>query len=140
MTNKDKRRARQHAYTMLYQWDLSSLEPSEIPSLYWEEVEEPSSEVKALAKELFLKTVENLKEVDSVIEKHLKRGWKISRLLPMDRSILRVAACEILKGSVSPSEAVINDAVELAKAYGEDPKSPSFINAILDKIKKDAGK
>ena len=58
----------------------------------------------------------------------------------MDRSILREATNEILYEEISPAEAVINDAVEIAKVYGEDAKSPKFINAVLDKIKRDAGK
>ena len=58
----------------------------------------------------------------------------------MDRSILRVATYELLKENISPPEAVINDAVELAKVYGEDEKSYKFINAILDKVKRDASK
>jgi len=140
MTNKEKKRGRHHAYLMLYQWDISSLSPEEISSLYWEEAEEPSPEVKKLAKELFKSTVENLKEVNSEIEKHLKKGWNVSRLLPVDRSILRGATYEILNWDISPAEAVINDAVDFAKLYGEDPKSPAFINAILDKVKRDVGK
>ncbi len=140
MTNRDKRRARHHAYLMLYQWDISSLSPEEISSLYWEEVEETSPQVKELAKRLFKSTVENLESVDAEIEKHLKEGWKVSRLLPVDRSILRGATYEILNWDLSPVEAVINDAVEFAKLYGEDPKSPAFINAVLDKVKRDVGK
>ncbi|WP_456342927.1 transcription antitermination factor NusB [Thermovibrio sp.] len=140
MTNREKKRARHHAYLMLYQWDISSLSPEEIAQLYWEETDESSPEVKSLAEELFKLTVENLESVDSEIEKHLKKGWKISRLLPVDRSILRGATYEILNMDVSPAEAVINDAVDFAKLYGEDPKSPAFINAILDKVKRDARK
>jgi len=140
MTNKEKKRARGHAYLMLYQWDISSLSPEEVASLYWEETEESSLEVKRLAERLFLNTLKNLEQVDSEIEKHLKKGWTISRLLPVDRSILRVATYEILNEGISPAEAVINDAVDFAKLYGEDEKSPAFINALLDKVKRDAGK
>ncbi len=135
MTNKEKRRARHHAYLMAYQWDLGSLEPKEVILNYWEEVEEPSQEVKEVAERLFKRTVENRESVDGLISKYLKRGWTVSRLLPVDRSILRVATYELLNEELSPPEAVINDAVEFAKLYGEDPKSPAFINALLDRIK-----
>ncbi len=140
MTNREKKRARHHAYLMLYQWDISSLSPDEVASLYWEETEESSPEVRELAERIFKSTVENLETVDSHIKRHLKRGWDIPRLLPVDRSILRGATYEILNFDVSPAEAVINDAVDFAKLYGEDPKSPAFINALLDKVKRDAGK
>ncbi len=135
MTNKEKRRARHHAYLMAYQWDLGSLEPKEVILNYWEEVEEPSQEVKEVAERLFKRTVENRESVDGLISKYLKRGWTVSRLLPVDRSILRVSTYELLNEELSPPEAVINDAVEFAKLYGEDPKSPAFINALLDRIK-----
>ncbi len=135
MTNKEKRRARHHAYLMAYQWDLGSLEPEEVLLNYWEEVEEPSQGVKEVAERLFKKTVESIKSVDGLISKYLKKGWTVSRLLPVDRSILRVATYELLNEELSPPEAVINDAVEFAKLYGEDPKSPAFINALLDRIK-----
>ncbi|WP_456456661.1 transcription antitermination factor NusB [Thermovibrio sp.] len=135
MTNKEKRRARHHAYLMAYQWDLGSLEPQEVSLNYWEEVDEPSFAVKEVAERLFRKTVENVEKVDSIVSKYLKRGWTVSRLLPVDRSILRVATYELLSEDLSPAEAVINDAVEFAKLYGEDPKSPAFINALLDRIR-----
>ena len=136
MTNRDKRKAREHACLMAYQWDIAELPPEEVSLRYWEENSDKEEVVKA-ANRLFLETVSRLKEVDGEIAKHLKKGWFVSRLLPMDRAILRVATYEILHGDLSPAEAVINDAVEIAKLYGEDPRSPSFINAVLDGIKRD---
>ena len=135
MTNRDKKRAREHAFLMMYQYDIGGLPPGEIALNYWEDNKE-SEEIRQMATYLFKKTVENLKNVDMEISKYLKKGWLISRLMPMDRSILRVATYEILKEKFSPVEAVINDAVDLAKVYGEDEKSPKFINAILDKVAK----
>jgi len=133
MTNKDKRKAREHAFLMMYQYDLGKLFPEEIIFNYWEDNRE-KEEVKEMANRLFRRTVETLKLADMEISKHLKKGWFISRLLPMDRAILRVAVYEILNENFSPCEAVINDAIDVAKVFGEDPKSPKFINAILDKI------
>ncbi len=141
LTNQEKKRAREHACLMAYQVDVSGFSPEEIIETYWEELEEErgreKEEVKRLAEELLKETYKNIIEIDMEIEKRLKEGWIIDRLLPMDRSILRIAAYEILKGSVSPPEAVINDAVELAKVYGEEESSYKFINAVLDRLKKD---
>jgi N utilization substance protein B len=139
MTNRDKKEAREHACLMMYQYDIGGFSPDEVISTYWEE-KSVSPEVKQMAELLFKRTVENLKNVDMEISRHLKKGWFVSRLLPMDRSILRVATYEILNESISPPPAVINDAVEIAKAYGEDEKSPKFINAILDRIKSESVK
>ena len=144
LSNPEKKRAREHAYLIAYQTDVSGFSPQEVAETYWEELEEErgeeKKEVKELAEKLVYGTFRNLLEVDSEISKHLKKGWVIDRLLPMDRSILRVATYELLKEEISPAEAVINDAVELAKEYGEDEKSYRFINAILDKVKRDVGK
>lgn len=144
LSNPEKKRAREHAYLIAYQVDVSGFSPEEVAETYWEELEEERGkekpEVKELAERLVKGTYRNLLEVDSAIARHLKKGWIIGRLLPMDRSILRVATYELLKEEISPPEAVINDAVELAKEYGEEEKSYKFINAILDKVKQDAGK
>lgn len=144
LSNPEKKRAREHAYVIAYQTDVSGFSPDEVMETYWEEVEEERGEekreVKELAERLVKGTFRNLLEIDSEISKHLKKGWVIDRLLPMDRAILRVATYELLKEEISPAEAVINDAVELAKEYGEDENSYRFINAILDKVKKDAGR
>ncbi len=144
LSNPEKKRAREHAYLIAYQVDVSGFSPEEVAETYWEELEEERGkekpEVKELAERLVKETYRNLFEVDSTIARHLKKGWVIDRLLPMDRSILRVATYELLKEEISPPEAVINDAVELAKEYGEEEKSYKFINAILDKVKQDAGK
>ncbi|OMH40925.1 transcription antitermination factor NusB [Desulfurobacterium indicum] len=137
LSNKDKRRAREHAILMLYQYDVGHFEPEEVKSFYREETEGESSEVLSLAESLFDAVVSNKEEVDTVISKFIKKGWSLDRLLPVDRAILRLATTEILKGSFSPVPAIINDAIEIAKEYGEDEKSPKFINAILDRIAKE---
>ena len=81
---------------------------------------------------------ENEEELDKKIEKHLK-NWKISRLAKVDLAILRISTYEILFEGDIPIKVAINEAVELAKKYGED-KSPSFINAVLDNIAKENNK
>lgn len=143
LSNADKKRAREHACLITYQSDISGFNADEVAKTYWEEVKENGKEkpeVKELAEKLARETYKHLNKIDSEISKYLKKGWVIERLLPMDRAILRVATYEILNEKISPPEAVINDAVELARKYGEDEKSHKFINAILDKVKKNAGK
>ena len=70
--------------------------------------------------------------LDEVIAK-FARGWTVARLPRIDRAILRLATWELL-GTDTPPAVVINEAVELAKDYG-NAESPSFINGILDSIK-----
>lgn len=60
--------------------------------------------------------------------------WPTHRQPPVDRAILRLAAWEIASGATPPKVA-INEAVELAKAFGSE-QSPAFINGVLDKLAK----
>lgn len=78
---------------------------------------------------------DNEKKIDETIEKYLS-NWKLNRLAKVDLAILRLATYEILFEENIPNKVSINEAVELAKKYGED-KSPAFINAVLDKIVKE---
>lgn len=62
------------------------------------------------------------------------RGWTPSRLSRVDRALLRLGAWELLGTEIPPAVA-INEAVELAKAYGS-ADSPAFINGVLDSIRR----
>ena len=68
----------------------------------------------------------------SSIEKNLKKDWKIDRISKIDLSILKLAIYEI-KHTEVPYKVVINEAVELAKKYGED-NSRNFVNGVLASI------
>ena len=66
---------------------------------------------------------------------NLKDDWKLSRISKMDLAILKLAIYEI-KFSDVPYKVSINEAVELAKKYGED-KSKNFVNGVLASIVKE---
>ena len=136
MTNKEKTEAMKHSILMMYQFDVSGLLPSEILSTYWESYDEDDEEVRKMAEDTFKSACLHLKDIDSAISSYLKNGWPISRLLPMDRSILRIATEKITYDKTTPHAAVINDAVRMAKLFGEGERSPQLINAILDRIVK----
>jgi len=73
-------------------------------------------------------------DIDTIIRKSSKR-WRISRMQPIERNILRIGTFELIKGFI-PARDVIYDCVELAKFYGDEP-TPGFINGILDQICQD---
>ena len=77
---------------------------------------------------------EHLSEIDGEIESHAK-DWSIQRIAKVDLSILRIAVYEILYEPGIPVGASVNEAVELAKAFGGD-KSPGFVNGILGAVAK----
>lgn len=63
-------------------------------------------------------------------------NWRLSRMLPADRNVLRLGTFELLHGpEKSPPAIVINEAIELARRFGT-ADSPKFVNGILDKIAK----
>lgn len=72
------------------------------------------------------------KEVDEQIQKY-SNGWDISRLVKMDKDILRIAITELLFVQDAPVKVVVDEAVELAKKYSTEDSS-SFVNGILAKI------
>ena len=80
-----------------------------------------------------IKGIEKEKEyIDKLISDNLAAKWTIERISKIDLSILRLAIYEI-KNTETPYKVAINEAVELAKMYGED-NSKVFINGVLASI------
>ena len=78
--------------------------------------------------------MKNCSYLNSVIKKYVK-NWEIERMAIIDRNILRLASFELMFVDDIPPKVSINEAVELAKRFG-DIDSPRFVNGILDKIYK----
>ncbi|MDD4955393.1 MAG: transcription antitermination factor NusB [Candidatus Omnitrophica bacterium] len=76
----------------------------------------------------------NLQNLDALIKKYVK-NWEIDRMAVIDRNILRLACFEIINLPEIPPKVSINEAIELAKRFG-DIDSPRFVNGVLDKIYK----
>jgi len=72
--------------------------------------------------------------LDHIIEEHSK-NWKVGRIAKVELTILRVALYEMLEVADMPLRVVMNEAVELAKEFG-DENSPAFVNGILDSVSK----
>jgi len=93
---------------------------------------ENQSDVKNYTVEIAEKFKINHEDVDSQIQKY-SNGWDISRLVKMDKDILRIAITELLYIKDAPVKVVVDEAVELAKKYSTEDSS-SFVNGILAKI------
>lgn len=76
--------------------------------------------------------ISHIQEVDEVIQKNAPI-WKIDEMAKIDVAILRLAVYEFLFDKETPHKTIIDEAVELAKEFGND-KSPGFINGVLGKI------
>lgn len=77
-------------------------------------------------------TLNNVDKIDNIIKKFAK-NWTIDRMSRIDRNILRLSIYEILFHPEIPKNVIINEAIEIAKKFGNE-ESSSFINGILDAI------
>lgn len=105
---------------------LLALEIAEFATL------ENQSEVKTYTVKIAEEFKLHSKEIDEEIQKY-SNGWDISRLVKMDKDILRIAITELLFIQNTPIKVVVDEAVELAKKYSTEDSS-SFVNGILAKI------
>lgn len=137
-----RRIGREWALQFLYQFDLRQAEFEEkVLELFWAQLQDSPAMPKGrklenaqnFANELIHGIVPVIDELDSLISKY-SSNWPLERMAVVDRQLLRIGAFEISKQGTAP-EVVINEAVEIAKAFG-DKDSTKFINAILDQVHK----
>lgn len=127
---------RENAFKLIYSLEIQKAENLEEQiDLFFESNEIKDEEAQKYIKNVILGIEENKEQILANIEKNLKEDWKLSRISKMDLSILKLAIYEIEFSEV-PYKVAINEAVELAKKYGED-KSKNFVNGILASIVKD---
>lgn len=86
----------------------------------------------AFAESLLMGVIENLKNIQEVLQKEAPE-WPIERIAPIDRAILEIGIYEILFSKDVPPVVAINEAVEVAKSYG-DTNSPKFVNGVLSTV------
>ena len=122
--------ARERALQILFQYDIHG-RPGLWLDMFWTE-NEATDEVKAFAERLVAGVLEKKKELDALIGKYAT-NWKISRMPIVDRSILRAGVYELLWMDDVPAKVTVNEAIELAKSFGDDDAS-KFVNGILDKV------
>lgn len=127
---------RENAFKLIYSLEIQKAENTEEQiDLFFESNDIKDEEAKKYIKNVILGIKKNKEQILSNIEKNLKEDWKLSRISKMDLSILELAIYEIEFSDI-PYKVAINEAVELAKKYGED-KSKNFVNGILASVVKD---
>ena len=125
-----RHQARERALQILFQYDIHG-RPGLWLDVFWKE-NEATDEVKAFAERLVAGVLEKKKELDALIGKYAT-NWKISRMPIVDRNILRAGVFELLWMDDVPAKVTVNEAIELAKSFGDDDAS-KFVNGILDKL------
>ena len=126
--------AREHALKILYQADITRRSLEESIADYWREEPSKDQEIISYASAISGGVRQNLKEIDDKISQYAT-NWQLSRMAIIDRNILRMSCFEFFYCPDIPPKVSINEAVELAKKYG-DLESSKFVNGILDKIHK----
>ncbi|MCF8054874.1 MAG: transcription antitermination factor NusB [Deltaproteobacteria bacterium] len=140
-----RRQAREIAIHVLYALDISKTDAKKalenhlllIAGFEKEEMEElgmgaVTIAVQDFAQRLVLGTWQNLSAIDQLIIAKTN-NWDFARLVKTDKAILRLACFEMVYCEDIPPRVSINEAIELAKSYGEE-NSPAFVNGILDGI------
>jgi len=142
-----RRRAREFALQALYGLDQAkSTAASPMMSGLWAtQVEDDGMETKPAesgemdyASKLVSGVQAQQDDIDALIES-ASTNWRLVRMPVVDRNILRMATYELKACLDVPASVVINEAVELAKRYGEK-ESRAFINGILDRIASELGR
>ena len=127
---------RENAFKLIYSLEIQKPENIEEQiDLFFESNDIKDEEAKKYVNDVIFGIEKNKNEILNEIEKKLKEEWKLNRISKMDLSILELAIYEI-EFSEIPYKVAINEAVELAKKYGED-KSKKFVNGVLASIVKD---
>lgn len=135
MKPSERRKARHFAVQAIYQWQMTQDNVTDI-----EEQFKLDQDMKGVDlgyfRELLFGVAGNINKLDSTFSPFLSR--KLEDLDLVDKAILRLATFELLFRQDVPYRVVINEGIELAKAFAAED-SHKFVNGVLDKLVKDKG-
>ncbi len=133
---RKRTKARELALQILYQADVTGVEAGSLTEVFFSM--ESNANEEASVKDFALNLVNNVSQKLKILDEQISKfatNWQLDRMATVDRNILRLAAYELLFKEDIPPKVAINEAVELAKKYG-DLESGKFVNGVLDKINK----
>jgi len=131
---RKRTKARECALKILYAIDITGQGPDESIDVFWLNSEPSDSQTKEFANSVVRGVCKNLELIDSTITKYTT-NWQLKRMAVIDRNVIRCATYELLFREDIPPKVSINEAIDMAKKYG-DKDSGSFANGVLDKINK----
>lgn len=127
-----RRQVRERVLQALYAFELSGDDAEHVLATVVAPGFEGERAYGDFARTLFLRAADARAEADVLIERHVQ-NWEISRLALTDRLVLWIAIAEFLYFEDIPPKVTLNEAVEVARAFGSD-NSPGFVNGVLDAI------
>lgn len=129
-----RRELREQIFLLLFRVEFNN--PEDMPEqlrMFFEDDETYFSEKdEAYITEKYEKIIEKKSELDSLLDEKAE-GWDVKRMGKIELAVLRLALYEMKYDEDVPTSVAINEAVELAKKFGQD-NSGSFVNAILAKL------
>ncbi len=128
--------ARTVAMQTLFQWDFNGKQ-DELIELLRKNMPEfaPGLADDGFAERLTRGLIKNLPEIDAIIQR-LAPEWPVDQITGIDRNVLRIGIYELKFGREIPPKVAINEAIELAKAFGSDTSS-KFVNGVLGSLYKE---
>lgn len=131
---RPRRLARNMVLQALFEIDAVGHDPERTLGYRLEEVE-LSVDLIRFSRNLLWGVLNNKAEMDEIIHKHAS-AWPIDEIAILDRTILRMGLFELLHDAETPPRVVINEAVELAKRFGNE-STRRFVNGVLGAILSD---
>ena len=129
----NRSKLRENIFKLLFMTEFNGAEemPEQL-SMYFSEIEDLNEKDRAYMEVKYQNIMDREAQIDALLN-DASSGWKTSRMSKVDLTILRLAVYEMKFGEHVPGKVVINEAVEMAKRFGQDG-SASFINGILGTI------
>ena len=128
--------AREEAFKLLYSLEVQKENLDEQLEMYFENEEITDQEIKDYILYVVKGIERNISDIQNKISDNLKKDWKIERISKINLVLLKLAIYEILY-TQTPYKVAINEAIEIAKKYGDD-NSPNFVNGILASVVKES--
>ncbi|WP_022948537.1 transcription antitermination factor NusB [Methylohalobius crimeensis] len=123
--------ARRCALQALYQWQVTGFSPAQIERQFLEEMADGGARLPYFA-EILHGVTDHCEAIDAALGRFTDRP--VAEIDPIERAILRVGAYELLYRREVPYRAVLNEAINLGKAFGGTHKSYKYVNGVLDKL------
>ncbi|QLE84748.1 MULTISPECIES: transcription antitermination factor NusB [Shewanella] len=130
MKPSERRKARRLAVQAIYSWQLSGNNVADVEHEFLTEQKTDGVDI-AYFRELLSGTATKQSQLDELIVPHIERAF--DEVSPIEKAVLRIATYELTFRKDVPYKVAINEAIELAKAFGAED-GHKFVNGILDKI------
>ena len=128
-----RRELREQIFKLLFRVEFNKVEDMpEQEELFCEDEDAATAGDASYVSDKYHKIFEKLAEIDALLNEKAS-GWDTGRMSKVDLTILRLAVYEICYDEEVPTGVAINEAVELAKKFGQDA-SYGFVNGVLAKF------